>query len=72
MSLAGGTGPVPSARATAFDTAGNYATGTICIPKAKGGRKPKLGSDPVWDVGLQDLFTGTGTNVLANLFTDTP
>jgi hypothetical protein len=72
VSLAGGTGPVPSARATAFDTAGNYVTGTICVPKAKGGRNPKLGNDPVWDVALQDLFTGTSANVLTNLFTVTP
>jgi hypothetical protein len=72
VSLSGGTGPLPGAKATAFDAAGNYVTGMICVPKAKGGRNPRLGSDPVWDVMLQDFVTGTSSNVLANTFTVTP
>jgi hypothetical protein len=73
LSLSGGTGPLPSAKATAFDTAGNYVTAILCVPKAKGGgRNPKLGSDPVWDVALQSFYTGTNTNVLTNTFTVTP
>jgi hypothetical protein len=73
LSLSGGSGPLPDARGTVFDTAGNYVTGLVCVPKGKGGGKnPKLGSDPVWDVSLQDLFTGTSTNVLTNVFTVKP
>lgn len=72
LSLAGGTGPLPSAKSTAFDAAGTYLTGTICVPKAKGGRTPKLGSDPVWDVSLQSLFTTASSNTLTNIFTVTP
>ena len=72
LSLSGGTGPLPSARATAFDAAGSYVTATLCVPKAKGGRNPKLGSDPVWDVSLQSFYTGSGANSLTNAFTVTP
>jgi len=52
ISFAGGTGPLPSARSTQFDPAGGYVVMTVCVPKAKGGRKPQLGSDPVWDIWL--------------------
>jgi len=73
MSLIGGTGPLPDVKGTVFDMAGNYLTGTVCVPKVKGGGKnPKLGSDPLWDVSLQDLFTGTSSNVLTNVFTVKP
>ena len=44
ITFAGGTGPLPSARSTRFDPAGGYVMMTVCVPKAKGGRKPQLGS----------------------------
>jgi hypothetical protein len=73
LSLSGGTGPLPNVKATMFDAAGTYMTGTVCVPKAKGGpRNSKLGSDPVWDVSMQSLFTGLSSNTLTNVFTVTP
>ena len=73
LSLAGGTGPLPSVNTTSFDVAGTFLTGTICVPKAKGSVKaPKLGNDPVWDVSLQGTYAGTNPAVRANAFTVTP
>lgn len=73
LSLSGGTGPLPSANSTAFDAAGTYLTATICVPKAKGSvRAPKLGNDPVWDVSLHSIHTGTSPVVRPNAFTVTP
>lgn len=72
ISLLGGTGPLATFTSAAFDIAGNYVTGSICVPKAKGGRNAKLGNDPVWDVSMQDFVTGTSTNTLTNAFTVTP
>jgi len=73
LSLAGGTGPLPSVKATSFDIAGTYFSGTICVPKAKGSvRAPKLGSDPVWDLTLQGAHAATSPVVRANAFTVTP
>ncbi len=72
LSLSGGTGPLPSAKGTGFDAAGTYMTATICVPKAKGGRNPRLGSDPVWDLSLQSSYIATNTNVLTNVFSVTP
>jgi hypothetical protein len=73
LSLLGGTGPLPSAKATTFSAAGNFMTATVCIPKAKGGgRNPKLGSDPVWDLSMSSFYTGTSTNMLPNVFRVTP
>jgi hypothetical protein len=64
--LAGGTGPVPTVQQTRVDVAGNYATATLCVPRAKG--KKGVGNDPVWDVvasaGFGDYRTVTGLNVL--------
>ena len=50
ISFAGGTGPLPSAKDTKFDIGGNFITATVCVPRAKGGKKPNLGADPTWDV----------------------
>lgn len=73
LSLSGGTGPLPSAKATAFDTAGTHLTATVCVPKAKGSvRAPKLGNDPVWDVSLHGIHAGTSPIVRTNAFTVTP
>ena len=72
LSLSGGTGPLPSVKATTFSSAGNYLTATVCVPKAKGGRKPQLGSDPVWDIWASSSYTSTSTNMLTNTFRVTP
>jgi hypothetical protein len=72
LTFSGGTGPLPSAKATKFDSAGNYMTATVCVPKAKGGRKPQLGNAPVWDVSLGSFLTNTSSNTLNNVFTVQP
>jgi hypothetical protein len=71
ISFTGGTGPLPSVRSTRFDPAGSYATLTVCVPKAKGGRNPKLGSDPVWDIMLTSYLV-PGSTTFANKFTVRP
>jgi hypothetical protein len=70
--LSGGTGPLPAVKSTSFDAAGGFVTGTVCIPKAKGGRTPKLGNSPVWDVSLRSGYTSINSNVLTKAFTVTP
>jgi hypothetical protein len=72
LSVSGGTGPLPIVQATSFDVSGAYMTATICVPKAKGGRNPKLGSDPVWDLWLNSPLTGQSSNTLTNVFTVKP
>jgi hypothetical protein len=72
LTLAGGTGPLPNVKATSFAAAGNFVTGTLCVPKAKGGKHPQLGSDPVWDVSGSSFFTSHSTNILPNTFRVTP
>jgi len=72
LSFSGGTGPLPNAKASKFDSAGNYMTTTVCVPKAKGGKRPQLGSAPVWDVSGGAYYTGASTNVLNNVFTVRP
>ena len=72
LSLSGGTGPLPNVKSTAFDLAGHFVTGTVCVPKAKGGRNPKLGSRPLWDVWLQSSLTASTSNVLRGAIAVTP
>jgi hypothetical protein len=73
LTLSGGTGPLPSVQTTAFDTAGNYLSATVCVPQAKGSaRSPKLGNDPVWDVSLASIHAGTNPVVRTNGFKVTP
>ena len=72
ISFTGGTGPLPSAKNVRFDTAGAFATATVCVPRAKGGRTPKLGSDPVWDVLASANYGGYATVTKANVFRVTP
>lgn len=72
LSLSGGTGPLPTVKATTFSSAGNYLTATVCVPRAKGGKKPQLGSDPVWDIWASSSYTSTSTNILTNAFRVTP
>jgi hypothetical protein len=72
LMLFGGTGPLPSVNSSAFDTAGHFVIATVCVPKAKGGRNPKLGSRPIWDLSMQSSFTSSSSNVLSRAFTVTP
>jgi len=67
INLAGGTGPLPNVRSTRFDPAGGYVVMTVCVPKAKGGRNPQLGSNPVWDIWLNP-----GATMFADKFTVRP
>lgn len=69
--FAGGTGPLPKAKNTRTDPGGGFMTTTVCIPKAKGGRKPQLGSDPVWDIYLVN-YQAPNSNTLVNAFRVTP
>ena len=39
VSFTGGTGPLPSIKNTSFDVAGGYITGTVCVPRARKGKK---------------------------------
>ena len=72
ISFANGSGPVPNAKAIALDPAGNYITATVCIPQAKGGRKPQLGNDPVWDVMLSANYGGYASAIKTNGFRVNP
>lgn len=73
LSFSGGTGPVPSAKSTRFDPAGNYIQATVCVPRAKGNRRTvNLGSDPVWDVSLSSTYGGYASAAGTNLFRVTP
>jgi hypothetical protein len=73
LSFAGGTGPLPSAKSLRVDPAGSYLTATVCVPRAKGGkRKPQFGSDPVWDVVLSGSYGGYATVTRANVLRVTP
>lgn len=73
LALSSGTGPLPKAQNATFDLAGEYIDATLCIPKAKGGRKPQLGSDPVWDVSLRNAsLPYVGSATLPNAFRVTP
>jgi hypothetical protein len=71
LSFIGGTGPLPSARNTRFDPAGNYLQAEVCVPRAKGGKKPSLGRDPVWDVLLSSSYGGYASTTRADIFTVT-
>ncbi len=71
VSFTGGTGPLPSVKNTRFDVAGNYMETTVCVPRARGGKKP-LGSDPVWDVFVSSTQGGYASAAGINLFRVTP
>jgi hypothetical protein len=68
VALSGGTGPLPNIKNAEFDIAGNYITGTVCVPRTRKGRKGGLGNDPVWDVGVTAQFGGYSSATRANLF----
>ena len=68
VALSGGTGPVPNIRNIEFDVGGSYIMGTVCVPRARKGKKGGLGNDPVWDVGVTALFGGYSPAARANLF----
>ena len=71
--LSSGTGPFPKVENATFDLAGEYIDATICLPKAKGGKKPQLGSDPVWDVSLRNFsLPYVGSATLPDAFRVTP
>lgn len=71
MMLSGGTGPLPNVGSTAFDLAGTFMTARVCVPKAKGGRNPKLGSRPLWDLSLHSSITSSSSNVLTGIISVT-
>lgn len=69
----GGTGPLPKASNTRVDPSGNYIMTTVCVPRAKGGkRNSRLGNDPVWDILLTRNYGDTPVTATPNLFTVTP
>ncbi|HEU4692723.1 MAG TPA: lysyl oxidase family protein [Vicinamibacterales bacterium] len=67
FSFATGTGPLPNLKNVTFDVAGNYATGTLCVPAVKKGRKGGLGNDPVWDLRVTSNWGGYATVTKTNL-----
>jgi hypothetical protein len=67
ISFAGGTGPLPNAKSTIVDPAGNYITATVCVPRGKRGKR-SLGNDPVWDVILSGLYGGYPSATKTNVF----
>ena len=77
MVFSGGTGPLPAASGVTFNPeAGSTITNinaTACIPQARGGNKnPKLGSNPVWDVSVQNFsLPHVGSASLVDSFTVT-
>lgn len=67
VSFSGGTGPLPNIRNTRFDIAGNFITGTVCVPAVRKGKKGGLGGDPVWDIGVAAVLGGYSPALRANL-----
>jgi len=71
----GGTGPLPAASGITFNPeAGSSITnidGEVCIPKARGGKNPNLGSSPVWDVSVANYQFSVGLATLPDSFTVT-
>jgi hypothetical protein len=73
LTFFGGTGPLPSAKASGFDTAGNFMTATVCVPKAKGSvKKPQLGNSPVWSFSMTSSRLGLTSNTLTKKLTVKP
>ena len=70
VTFAGGTGPLPNAKATKLDPAGNYMMATVCIPRAKG--KYRLGSDPIWDLTVNSVYGDYDAAIKVNAFRVTP
>jgi hypothetical protein len=68
ISFAGGTGPLPNVRNTTYDSAGDFVTARVCVPKARNGRRGGLGSDPVWDVIMSSVLGGYATVTKTNAF----
>lgn len=69
----GGTGPIPSASGVTFDPFGDSIEATVCVPRAKGGKKPRLGKDPVWDVfSINPALSDVGSATFPDAFTVTP
>ena len=67
FAFATGTGPLPNLKNMTFDSAGNFATGTLCVPQVRKGRKGGLGNDPVWDVRASSNWGGYPTVTKSNL-----
>lgn len=67
FAFATGTGPLPNLRNVTFDVAGNYATGTLCVPALRKGKKGGLGSDPVWDLRGSAIYGDYAPVTKANL-----
>lgn len=71
--FSGGTGPLPNAKNITFNPTGTNVNGTVCVPRAKGGKKPQLGSHPIWNVSLRNLsLPYVGSATLLNGFRVTP
>jgi hypothetical protein len=74
--FSGGTGPLPAASGVTFSPeAGSTIThinARICVPQARGGKNPKLGSSPVWDVSVRNpSLPHVGSATLTDSFTVT-
>ena len=67
FAFATGTGPLPNLKNLVVDVAGNYATGTLCAPQVRKGKKGGLGSDPVWDLRASSVYGGYATVTKSNL-----
>jgi hypothetical protein len=67
FSFATGAGPLPNIKNVTFDVAGNYATGTVCVPAVRKGKKGGLGNDPVWDVRVTSNWSGYASVTKTNL-----
>jgi hypothetical protein len=44
----------------------------VCVPRAKGGKRPSLGNDPVWDVVVSTTQGGYASATGINRFRVTP
>jgi hypothetical protein len=73
--FSGGTGPLPAISGVTFNPeAGSTITninGEVCIKQARGGKNPKLGSSPVWDVSVRNSQFSVGSATLPDSFTVT-
>ena len=69
VTFSGGTGPLLSA--SGVTSSSGSINATVCVKQARGGKNPKLGNSPVWDVSVGNYQFSVGSATLEDGFTVT-